>query len=71
MAHRRWNTRFASWVREVTVRGVVERLAEAGRPVTENAVYNWVEGHRSPRLETAVTLQKISGGRVAVEDLVK
>lgn len=67
---RRWATPFGSWVSEVGVSGVVERMERAGFPTTSMAVYHWVSGTSLPRIEHAAVIVRESCGRVSLDDIV-
>jgi hypothetical protein len=70
MVRRYPTTRFSSWVREVTIGGVLERLRDEEVVLTHQAVYRWLEGRSSPPLTTAAVIVQVSAGAVSFEDLV-
>jgi len=66
----RWGTRFGRWLDGYTVPKVTEGLARSGAPVTAGAVYEWLSGRTSPRIEHANALIALSGGRLRVSDII-
>lgn len=66
----RWNTPFARWLDGYTVPRIVESLRLSDAPITDQAVYHWVAGRTSPRLEHAEAIVRLSEGRVTITDIV-
>ena len=66
----RWRSCFGEWVSDTGAAHAAHLLAERGLPVTPDAVYKWVAGVRVPRLEAALALVEISGGRLQVTDVL-
>ena len=65
-----WNTRFGRWVSDVGIGTIVEQLArEKNAAVTPQAVYSWVYGVSSPRRARAQALEKISSGRLTLDEI--
>jgi len=67
----RWSTRFGSFVTRYTVDALTRDLAAAGFPVSNKAVYSWLSGHRTPRLDAAQAITRISRGAVTIDDLCR
>lgn len=68
---RRWRTRFGSWVRGYGVHRLAQGLRDAGQPVTETAIYNWLGGRHVPRADSAIAIVSLSRGRVQVADVLR
>ena len=63
----RWETEFGRWVSDVGVSRIVSALArDPDLRVTNQAVYEWLQGH-APRPARAVALVELSGGRLTLE----
>jgi hypothetical protein len=63
----RWQTEFGRWVRDFGVPRIVSALA--GDPdlrVTNQSVYEWLQGH-APRPARAAALVELSGGRLTLD----
>jgi predicted component of type VI protein secretion system len=62
-----WETKFGRWVSDFGVPRVVRALArDPDLRVTNQAVYEWLQGH-APRLARAVALVEMSGGRLTLD----
>jgi hypothetical protein len=70
-ARGRWLTHFGRWVDVQTVPVVVVTLRDAGFPITNGAVYNWLAGRSLPSIEQAHVLVENSRGRLKLADLVE
>ena len=69
---RHWQTKFGRFVERSTVKGLVEGLRqELGYPIGRAAVYNWVLGYTTPRAEAARALERISGRRIRLGDIIE
>ena len=63
----RWQTEFGRWVGEFGVPRIVKALAhDPDLRVTNQAVYEWLQGH-PPRPARAMALVELSGGRLTLE----
>ena len=63
----RWETEFGRWVGEFGVPRIVKALArDPDLRVTNQAVYEWLQGH-PPRPARAMALVELSGGRLTLE----
>jgi hypothetical protein len=63
----RWETQFGRWVSDFSVPRIVARLAcDPDLRVTNQAVYEWLQGH-APRPTRAMALVEMSGGRLTLE----
>ncbi len=63
----RWDTEFGRWVRDFGVSRIVASLArDPDLRVTNQAVYEWLQGH-APRPNRAAALVELSGGRLTLE----
>ncbi len=63
----RWETEFGRWVGDFGVSRIVEALAhDPNLRVTNQAVYEWLQGH-APRPARAMALVELSGGRLTLE----
>ena len=63
----RWQTEFGRWVSGFGVPRIVARLAhDPDLRVTNQAVYEWLQGH-APRPTRAMALVEMSGGRLTLE----
>lgn len=67
----RWRTHFGQWVSAYGVRRLTSQLTSAGRPVTEQAVYQWVAGTTVPRPEHAIVIVQASCGQVSLDDVYR
>ena len=67
----RWQTEFGRWVGEFGVPRIVKALArDPDLRVTNQAVYEWLQGH-PPRPARAMALVELSGGRLTLEAIYK
>jgi len=68
----RWSTKFGRWVHTYGVRRLATDLGQAQppSPVTVSGVHEWLAGRSTPRLQTAITIERMSAGAVHVEDIV-
>ena len=67
----RWETEFDRWVSDFGVQRIVAALAhEPDLRVTNQAVYEWLQGH-APRPARAMALVELSGGRLTLEAIYK
>ncbi len=63
----RWQTEFGRWVADFGVPRIVAGLAhDPDLRVTNQAVYEWLQGH-PPRPARAMALVELSGGRLTLE----
>lgn len=63
----RWETEFGRWVGDFGVPRIVKALArDPDLRVTNQAVYEWLQGH-PPRPARAMALVELSGGRLSLE----
>ena len=63
----RWETEFGRWVADVGVARIVKALADdPDLRVTNQAVYEWLQGH-APRPARAMALVELSGGHLTLE----
>ena len=63
----RWETDFGRWVGDFGVPRIVKALAhDPDLRVTNQAVYEWLQGH-PPRPARAMALVELSGGRLTLE----
>ncbi|MFH1689977.1 MAG: hypothetical protein ABIE42_07035 [Candidatus Eisenbacteria bacterium] len=63
----RWETEFGRWVSDFGVPRIVKALAhDPDVRVTNQAVYEWLQGH-PPRPARAMALVELSGGRLTLE----
>jgi hypothetical protein len=63
----RWQTEFGRWVRDYGVSRIVTALAQdPDLRVTNQTVYEWLQGH-APRPPRAAALVELSGGRLTLE----
>lgn len=63
----RWETKFGRWVSDFGVSRIVTALAhDPDLRVTNQAVYEWLQGH-APRPARAMALVELSGGRLSLE----
>jgi hypothetical protein len=63
----RWGTEFGRWVRDFGVSRIVASLArDPDLRVTNQAVYEWLQGH-APRPARAVALVEMSKGRLTLD----
>ena len=63
----RWETEFGRWVGDFGVPRIVKALArDPDLRVTNQAVYEWLQGH-PPRPARAMALVELSGGRLTLE----
>lgn len=63
----RWQTDFGRWVSDVGVPRIVAGLAhDPALRVTNQAVYEWLQGH-APQPARAMALVEMSGGRLTLE----
>jgi len=63
----RWETEFGRWVSDFGVPRIVKALAhDPDLRVTNQAVYEWLQGH-PPRPARAMALVELSGGRLTLE----
>ena len=63
----RWETEFGRWVADFGVPRIVKALArDPELRVTNQAVYEWLQGH-PPRPARAMALVELSGGRLTLE----
>jgi hypothetical protein len=63
----RWETEFGRWVGEFGVPRIVTALArDPDLRVTNQAVYEWLQGH-APRPARAMALVELSAGRLTLE----
>ena len=61
-----WQTEFVRWVADFGVSRIVTALADdPGLRVTNQAVYEWLQGH-APRPARAMALVELSGGRLTI-----
>ena len=67
----RWKTEFGQWVSDFGVPRIVAGLArDPDLRVTNQAVYEWLQGH-APRPARAMALVEMSGGRLTLEAIYK
>lgn len=66
---RRWETHFGRWITRLGVSRVVRGLRQQHIPITRQAVYNYVSGARSPRLEIREAMMRIGRGAIQREDI--
>lgn len=66
-----WQTKFGRWVERNTVNGVRAQLNAEGHPLSNAAVYNWVLANAIPRADVALTLERISNGKVKLADIIE
>jgi len=67
----RWQTDFGRWVSEVGVPRIVATLAhDPALRVTNQAVYEWLQGH-APQPSRAMALVAMSGGRLTLESIYR
>ena len=65
----RWETEFGRWVSDFGVPRIVKALArDPDLRVTNQAVYEWLQGH-PPRPARAMALVELSGGRLTLETI--
>ena len=65
----RWQTDFGRWVSDVGVPRIVASLAhDPALRVTNQTVYEWLQGH-APRPSRAMALVQMSGGRLTLESI--
>ena len=63
----RWQTDFGRWVADFGVPRIVAGLAhDPNLRVTNQAVYEWLQGH-APQPARAMALVEMSGGRLTLE----
>jgi hypothetical protein len=63
----RWETEFGQWVSDYGVPRIVAVLArDPDLRVTNQAVYEWLQGH-APRPPRAMALVEMSSGRLTLE----
>jgi len=63
----RWETEFGRWVGDFGVSRIVKALAhDPDLRVTNQAVYEWLQGH-APRPARAMALVELSGGQLTLE----
>jgi hypothetical protein len=63
----RWETEFGRWVGDFGAPRIVKALArDPDLRVTNQAVYEWLQGH-APRPARAMALVELSGGRLTLE----
>ena len=63
----RWQTEFGRWVAEFGVPRIVASLAnDPGLRVTNQAVYEWLQGH-APQPARAMALVEMSQGRLTLD----
>lgn len=65
----RWSTTFGCWVRSYGVRRLSTSLSSQKLPVSVSGVHEWLAGRSTPRLQTAVAIERLSDGAVRVEDI--
>lgn len=65
----RWRTPLGRWVASYTIPRLTRELAQRGSPVTPKAVYAWISGRTRPRLPVAMTVVRLSEGRVSLDDI--
>lgn len=68
---RRWTTTFGSWVQGYGVQRLASDLSHVGPSITQNAIYNWIAGFRTPHPSRAVAITQISGGHVSLDDVYR
>ena len=68
---RRWETKFGAWVSRFTVTRITSELSARGVGVQDKTVYSWVAATRFPRVDHAMALVEISGGRLKVDDVYR
>jgi hypothetical protein len=67
----RWETDFGRWVSDFGVSRIVTALAhDPALRVTNQAVYEWLQGH-APHPSRAMALVEISGGRLSLESIYR
>ncbi len=67
----RWQTDFGRWVGDTGVPRIVAALArDPDLRVTNQAVYEWLQGH-SPRPTRAIALVEMSEGRLTLEAIYR
>jgi hypothetical protein len=67
----RWQTEFGRWVADFGVPRIVAGLAhDPDLRVTNQAVYEWLQGH-APQPARAMALVEMSGGRLTLEAIYK
>jgi hypothetical protein len=67
----RWQTDFGRWVGDTGVPRIVAALArDPDLRVTNQAVYEWLQGH-APRPPRAMALVEMSGGRLTLEAIYR
>ena len=65
----RWETEFGRWVADYGVLRIVKALADdPDLRVTNQAVYEWLQGH-APRPARAMALVELSEGRLTLETI--
>ncbi|HSA29960.1 MAG TPA: hypothetical protein P5159_25795 [Phycisphaerae bacterium] len=63
----RWQTEFGRWVADFGVPRIVAGLAnDPGLRVSNQAVYEWLQGH-APQPARAMALVEMSGGRLTLD----
>ncbi len=67
----RWQTEFVRWVADFGVPRIVAGLAhDPDLRVTNQAVYEWLQGH-APQPARAMALVEMSSGRLTLEAIYK
>lgn len=67
----RWDTEFGRWVSDVGIPRIVTALArDPDLRVTNQAVYEWLQGH-APHPTRAMALVEISGGPLTLESIYR
>jgi hypothetical protein len=65
-----WKTRFGSWINQVTVQTIANKLsANPELAVTPAAIYNWVHRRNLPRAHVIDALVDLSDGKLTMKDI--
>jgi hypothetical protein len=67
----RWRSPTARWVRTYGTRRLTDSFARLGHPVSQLAIYHWIAGRNTPRLEHARLLVHLSRHRLRLEDVYR